>query len=91
LGGLNRAGALAYLRGLLSPAERKSGWPLAEIAGDRTPDGVQDFLARAHRDADLVREDLRAYVIEHLGDHQAVLVLDETGVLKKILCGWTVA
>src|ERR1700744_91261 len=78
-----RRRALAYLRGLLSPAERKNGWQLAEIAGDRTPDGVQDFLARAHWDADLVRDDLRAYVVEHLGDPQAVLVLDETGFLKK--------
>jgi SRSO17 transposase len=76
-------GALAYLRGLLSPIERKNGWQLAEIAGDRTPDGVQDFLARMHWDADLVRDDLRAYAVEHLGDAEAVLVLDETGFLKK--------
>jgi SRSO17 transposase len=78
-----RRRALAYLRGLLSPAERKNGWQLAEIAGDRTPDGVQDFLARVHWDADLVRDDVRAYVVEHLGDAQAVLVLDETGFVKK--------
>jgi len=50
-----RRRALAYLRGLLSPIERKNGWPLAEAAGDRTPDGMQDFLARMHWDADLVR------------------------------------
>ena len=74
---------LAYLRGLLAPLGRKNGWQLAEVAGDRTPDGVQDFLARAHWDAELVRDDLRAYVVEHLGDKQAVLVLDETGFLKK--------
>jgi SRSO17 transposase len=78
-----RARAVAYLRGLLSPIERKNGWQLAEAAGDRTPDGVQDFLARMRWDADLVREDLRAYVVEHLGDETAVLVLDETGFLKK--------
>jgi SRSO17 transposase len=78
-----RRRALAYLRGLLSPVARKNGWQLAEVAGDRTPDGVQDFLARAHWDADLVRDDLRAYVVEHLGEAQAVLVLDETGFLKK--------
>lgn len=78
-----RRRALAYLRGLLAPIERKNGWQLAEIAGDRTPDGVQDFLARVHWDADAVREDLRAYVVEHLGDREAVLVLDETGFLKK--------
>jgi SRSO17 transposase len=45
--------------------------------------GVQDFLARMHWDADAVRDDLRAYVVEHLGDAEAVLVLDETGFLKK--------
>src|SRR6201987_5149296 len=73
-----RPRAQAYLRGLLSPVARKNGWQLAEVAGDRTPDGVQDFLARAPWDADLVRDDLRAYVVEHLGDAQAVLVLDET-------------
>src|ERR1700739_196148 len=84
LGGVEpRRRGQAYLRGLLAPVARKNGWQLAEVAGDRTPDGVQDFLARAHWDADLVRDDLRAYVVEHLGDAQAVLVLDETGFLKK--------
>ena len=78
-----RRRALAYLRGLLSPVERKNGWQLAEAAGDRTPDGVQDFLARVHWDADLVRDDLRAYLAEQLGDDQAVPVLDETGFIKK--------
>src|ERR687886_2052365 len=78
-----RRRALAYLRGLLLPLERKNGWQLAEAAGDATPDGVQDFLARMRWDADAVRDDLRAYVIEHLGDPDAVLVLDETGFLKK--------
>lgn len=71
------------MRGLLAPVERKNGWQLAEAAGDRTPDGVQDFLARAHWEADLVGDDLRAYVVAHLGDGQAVLVLDETGFIKK--------
>jgi SRSO17 transposase len=78
-----RRRALAYLRGLLGPAERKNGWQLAEAAGDATPDGVQDFLSRMRWDADAVRDDLRAYVVEHLGDPSAVLVLDETGFLKK--------
>jgi SRSO17 transposase len=59
------------------------GWQLAEAAGDATPDGVQDFLSRAQWDADAVRDDLHAYVSEHLGDADAVLVLDETGFLKK--------
>jgi SRSO17 transposase len=78
-----RRRALAYLRGLLSPIERKNGWQLAEQAGETTPDGMQHLLARADWDADQVRDDLRAYVVEHLGDERAVLVVDETGFLKK--------
>jgi SRSO17 transposase len=78
-----RRRASAYLRGLLAPLGRKNGWQLAEAAGDRTPDGVQDFLSRMRWDADAVRDDLRAYVVEHLGDPDAVLVLDETGFVKK--------
>ena len=78
-----RRRAWAYLQGLLAPLERKNGWHLAEAAGDASPDGVQDFLARMHWDAEAVREDLRAYVVEHLGDSDAVLVLDETGFVKK--------
>lgn len=75
--------ALAYLKGLLSPVERKNGWQLAEHAGEPTPDGMQRLLATYQWDADLVRDDLRPYVLEHLADSQAVLVLDETGFLKK--------
>src|ERR687894_598833 len=78
-----RRRALAYLRGLLAPLGRKNGLQLAEAAGDATPNGVQDFLSRVRWDADAVRDDLRAYVAEHLGDPDAVLVLDETGFLKK--------
>jgi SRSO17 transposase len=78
-----RRRALAYVRGLLAPLERKNGWQLAEAAGDASPDGVQDFLARARWDAEAVRDDLRAYVVEHLGAPDAVLVLDETGFVKK--------
>src|ERR687890_2034155 len=78
-----RRRARAYLQGLLAPLERKNGWHLAEVAGDHSPDGVQEFLSRVHWDADAVRDDLRAYVVEHLGNSQAVLVLDETGFLKK--------
>ena len=63
--------------------ERKNGWQLAEAAGDARPDGMQDFLARMRWDADAVRDDLRSYVVEHLGDPGAVLVLDETGFVKK--------
>jgi SRSO17 transposase len=78
-----RRRALAYLQGLLSPAERKNGWQLAEAAGEPAPYGVQHLLGRAVWDADAVRDDLRAYVAEHLGDPDAVLVVDETGFLKK--------
>jgi SRSO17 transposase len=73
----------AYLRGLLSPVERKNGWQLAEVNGDGTPYGVQHLLGRARWDAEAVRDDLRPYVIEHLGAPQGVLVIDETGFLKK--------
>ena len=78
-----RRRALAYLRGLLAPLGRKNGWQLAEAAGYATPDGMRDFLRRMRWDADAVRDDLRAYVVEHLGDPDAVLVLDETGFVKK--------
>ena len=73
----------AYLRGLLAPLERKNGWTLAEQAGEANPDGMQRLLATADWDADRVRDDLREYVVEQLGDPGAVLVVDETGFLKK--------
>jgi SRSO17 transposase len=78
-----RCRAGAYLRGLLSPVERKNGWQVAEVNGDDTPYGVQHLLGRAVWDADAVRDDLRAYILEHLGDPHGVVVLDETGFLKK--------
>jgi SRSO17 transposase len=78
-----RARAGIYLRGLLSAAERKNGWTLAEQAGDATPDAMQRLLNHAEWNADAVRDDLRDYVVEHLGDEAAVLVIDETGFLKK--------
>lgn len=78
-----RRRAHAYLEGLLAPLERKNGWQLAQAAGDRTADGIQDFLARMRWDAEAVRDDLRAYAIEHLGEVGAVLVLDETEFVKK--------
>jgi len=78
-----RVRAGVYLRGLLSTAERKNGWTLAEQAGDRTPDAMQRLLNHADWDADAVRDDLRDYVVEHLGGDAAVLVVDETGFLKK--------
>ena len=78
-----RRRALDYLWGLLSPVERKNGWQLAEQVGDATPYGVQRLLSTYVWDADLVRDDLRGYVVEHLADADAVLVVDETGFLKK--------
>src|SRR5918995_5449074 len=72
-----------YLHGLLGQAMRKNGWQLAEAAGERTPHGMQELLDRAVWDADAVRDDLRAYVAEQLGDPAAVLVIDETGFRKK--------
>ena len=75
--------AYDYLRALISPIERKNGWQIAEHLGASTPDGVQRLLATAHWDADKVRDDLQSYVVDHLGDPNAVLVVDETGFLKK--------
>ena len=69
--------------GLLSPVERKNGWQLAERGGDATPYGVQRLLSSYRWDADLVRDDLAGYVVGHLADANAVLVVDETGFLKK--------
>jgi hypothetical protein len=78
-----RQRAVGYIRGPLGDAERKSGRQLAEHLCDPTPDGVQRLLARADWDAGAVRDDLMAYVAEHLGGPGGVLVVDETGFLKK--------
>ncbi len=75
--------AWASIRGLLSPVERKNGWQVAEVNGETTPYGVQHLLGRALWDADALRDDVRPYVVEHLGAPEAVLVVDETGLLKK--------
>jgi len=73
----------AYLRGLLSSVERTNGWQIAAINGETTPYGVQHLLGRAQWDADALRDDVRPSVVEPLGASQAVLVVDETGLLKK--------
>jgi SRSO17 transposase len=78
-----RRRARAYLLGLLSPLAGKNGWTLAEAAGENTPDGMQRLLNDAVWDADAVRDDLRDYVHEHLGDAGGILVIDETRFLKK--------
>src|SRR5215210_3816801 len=79
-----RERVLRYLSGLLGRTERKNGWQLAEAIGEMDPQGVQRLLNSAKWDADLVRDDLREYVVEHLGDDvSGVLIVDETGFLKK--------
>src|SRR5437763_4574850 len=78
-----REGVKAYLRGLLSPVERKNGWQLAEEAGFSTPYAMQYLLNRAVWESDQVRDQLQIYVREMMGDQSGVYVLDETGFLKK--------
>lgn len=78
-----RARARGYLQGLLTTVPRKNGWQLAEALGERRPDGVQRLLNTARWDAEAARDVLRAYVVEALGDEEAVLIVDETGFLKK--------
>jgi len=78
-----RRRALAYLKGIVSSVECKNGWQLAEHAGEARPDGMQRLLNSAVWDADLVRDDLRAYILERLGDPQAVLVIDESSFRKR--------
>jgi SRSO17 transposase len=78
-----RRQARLCLMGLLAPLERKNGWQLAEAAGDATPDRMQRLLNNARWDAGQVRADLRGYVMENLGDPGGVLIVDETGFLKK--------
>src|SRR6266508_5946694 len=80
---LTRARAMAYLAGLLSPAERKNSWQLAEISGDPNPYGFQHLLGRADWDPAALRDRLRTYVTDYLTDGDAVGGLDETGFLKK--------
>lgn len=77
-----REGVKAYLKGLLSPVERKNGWQLAEEAGLPTPYAMQYLLNRAIWESDEVRDLLRAYVCEMLGPG-GMLVIDETGFIKK--------
>lgn len=72
-----------YVSGLVAGLERKNGWTLAERAGDRSPDGMQRLLRRADWDVDGVRDEVRDYVVDRLGDPGAVLIVDDTGFLKK--------
>ncbi len=78
-----RTRARHFLEGLLAPVERKNGWQLAEELGEHGPRGVQRLLGEADWDEDAVRDDLRAYVTAHLGEDNGILVVDETGFIKK--------
>ncbi len=78
-----RRRALSYLQGLLSSVERKNGWQLAEQAREATPYGMQRLLSSAVWDVDLVRDDLRAYVLEQLGTQEAIVVIDESSFPKR--------
>lgn len=78
-----RRTARAFVTGLLSGLPRTNCWTLAEHAGDTTPDKMQNLLSRARWDADTVRDDIRDLAVEYLGDTEAMLVIDETGDLKK--------
>ena len=78
-----RARVREYVSGLVTGLERKNGWTLAEWAGEVSPDGMQRLLRRADWDVDGVRDDVRAYVVEQLGDPGGVLIADDTGFLKK--------
>ncbi len=78
-----RQRATAYLKALIAPVERKNSWQLSEAAGVKDPAGFQHLLHRSRWDVDGVRDELRQYVVNHLGDPGGVLVVDETGFLKK--------
>src|SRR5947207_3666108 len=78
-----RRRALKYLQGILSDISRKNGWQLAEQAEEARPDGMQRLLSSAVWDADGVRDDLRSYVLEHLGGESAILVIDESCFPKR--------
>ena len=83
------ANAQKYMRGLLSPIERKNGWQMAEAVGETTPYSIQQFLYRGKFSADNLRDELRVYVNSKIGEEDGVLVVDETGFLKqgKKSCG----
>jgi len=78
-----------FLDGLLSDEQRKTGWMRSEVVGDPGPWRQQEVLGRDRWDADALRDLVREYVVEHLHDDEAVLVIDETGFLKqgKKSCG----
>ena len=78
-----------YLRGLLGDSERKNGWQMSEYLGESTPYAIQQFIYRGRFNANFLRDELREYIIESIGEGHGVLVIDETGFLKqgKHSCG----
>lgn len=78
-----RERAMRYIKGLLSPIERKNSWQLAEAAGESDPYGVQYLLRNAWWNSDAMRDELMRYICDHFQDPDGVLVVDETGFLKK--------
>lgn len=78
-----RQRAQRFLEGLLAPVERKNGWQMAEQLGEHGPRGVQRLLGQADWDEEAVRDELRRYAIDHLGEENGILVVDETGFIKK--------
>jgi SRSO17 transposase len=72
-----------YVHGLLGPVGRKNSWQLAEYAGHSAPHRLQHLLAGARWEADQVRDDVQAYVAERLGAPDGVLIIDDTGFIKK--------
>jgi len=82
-GGLGMMNAQKYMRGLLSDAERKNGWQMAENQGESTPYNLQQFIYRGRYSADSLRDELRGYVSEELGEEDGVMVVDDTGFIKQ--------
>jgi len=82
-GGLGMMNAEKYMKGLLSDAERKNGWQIAENQGESTPYNLQQFIYRGEYSADELRDELRGYVSEELGEEDGVLIVDDTGFIKQ--------
>lgn len=84
----SRERAPDYLRGLLSEVKRKNGWQVVEALGEATSYGTQRLLNGSQWDADAVRDDLRKYAVEHSGSENGVLIVDETGFVKRAPSQW---
>jgi len=82
-GELGFANAQKYMKGLLSEAERKNGWQIAEIIGESTPYTLQQFIYRGTYSSESLRNELRGYVSENLGEAEGTLVVDDTGFIKQ--------